>query len=378
MTISAGIPPTLALSWPAPAPTELSFISPSALTTFKACQLRLAFQRDVETRVWSRKNTTAALGTVAHRLTELTLSGAAPPPTQRRPWLIEQWEALLHAEWVGIQAEWPDRTVDAPKHWPGEAATRVRLIRRLQGLAVLADRFSVGAVPSTGGHSTRATSSADTPPPAFPWIERKLYDDVRGLFGQPDRVEEVDGILRVVDLKSGVRQGEMTATQLQQLLLYAHLVEVSAGRLPEQVVVQNVKGNEQALRVSTVALADVVKEAVRARDRFNSLVSSGFPASPSPGTCGFCPFRVVCADYWDARDDDWPGSAVRGTVIAVGIDGVELASLQDPSCRARLIGEGSEDVVVGEELVSVDLVRAGPGAFRTRWNSAIRRGSQAR
>lgn len=351
-------------------------MSPSALTTFNVCQLRLAFQRDAETRVWSRRSTTAALGTVAHRLTELTLSGAAPPPPQRRAWLIEQWEALLHTEWVGIQEEWPGRTVEAPKHWRGEAATRVRLIRRLQGLDVKTRALPAGAVPSTGGgHSSLPTGSVDARPPALPWIERKLYDEVRGLFGQPDRVEEVDGILRVVDLKSGVRQEEMTTTQLQQLLLYAHLVEVSAGRLPEQVVVQDVKGNEQVRPASAAAVAAVVEEAVSARDRFNSLASSGLPASPSPEACGFCPFRVVCADYWDARGDDWPGSAVRGTVIAVGVDGVELAPLHAPGSGARLIGEGLDDLAAGEELVAVDLERAGPGAFHTKWNSALRRGS---
>jgi hypothetical protein len=350
-------------------------MSPSALTTFKVCQLRLAFQRDAQMRVWSRRSTTAALGTVAHRLTELTLSGAAPPPAQRRAWLIEQWEALLHTEWVGIQREWPGRTVEAPKHWPGEAATRVRLIRRLQALEVEARAIPAGAVPSTGGDWTLPIGSADARPPALPWIERKLYDEARGVFGQPDRVEEVDGVLRVVDLKSGVRQEEMTTTQLQQLLLYAHLVEVSAGRLPQQVVVQDVKGNEQARPVSSVAVAAVVEEAVSARDRFNSLASSGLPANPSPEACGYCPFRVVCADYWDARGDDWPGSAVRGTVIAVGVEGVELAALHAPGSRARLIGEGLDDVAAGEELVAVDLERAGPGAFRTKWNSALRRGS---
>ena len=115
----------------------MGFISPTALSTLQTCQLRLAFQRDDKTQVWMRKSTSSALGVVAHRLTELVLKGAAPTnPADRRTWLTERWEGLVHAEWESIQAQWPDRIVDDPKHWGGEVATRVRLIKRLQAVQV--------------------------------------------------------------------------------------------------------------------------------------------------------------------------------------------------------------------------------------------------
>ena len=96
----------------------MGFISPTALSTLQTCQLRLAFQRDDKTQVWMRKSTSSALGIVAHRLTELVLKGAAPTnPADRRTWLTERWEGLVHAEWESIQAQWPDRIVDDPKHW---------------------------------------------------------------------------------------------------------------------------------------------------------------------------------------------------------------------------------------------------------------------
>ena len=168
----------------------------------------------------------------------------------------------------------------------------------------------------------------------------------------------------------------MTETQLQQLLLYAHLVHVSVGRLPYQVVLQDVRGIEQSSAVSAERVEGIVELAVQARALFNDAVVSGdFTASPSDDACGFCPFRVICADYWDTRDDDWSGNAVRGTVTAVGIDGLELA-LDASATRARLIGQGTQDALEGEELVAVDLLRAGPGVFRTKWNSALRRGSR--
>jgi hypothetical protein len=110
----------------------MGFISPTALSTVQTCQLRLAFQRDDTTQVWMRKSTSSALGVAAHRLTELVLKGAAPTnPADRRTWLTERWEGLVHAEWESIQAQWPDRIVDDPKHWGGEVATRVRLIKAI-------------------------------------------------------------------------------------------------------------------------------------------------------------------------------------------------------------------------------------------------------
>jgi hypothetical protein len=233
-----------------------------------------------------------------------------------------------------------------------------------------------GDPPASGIFTAYAKKSTNAHPPALPWIERKLYDDVRGLFGQPDRVEEVDGVLRVVDLKSGVRQGVMTETQLQQLLLYAHLVLVSAGRIPDQVVLQDVRGIEQSTAVSSEEVERIVELAVQEKAVFNGRVLNGnFVSSPSDAACSYCPFRVICADYWDARNDDWSGNAVRGTVVAVGIDGVDVER-NDSVSRARLIGEGTKDAVQGEELVAVDILRAGPGVFRTRWNSAVRRGSE--
>ena len=324
--------PALPLLWPTPKATEMGFISPTALSTLQTCQLRLAFQRDDKTRVWMRKSTSSALGVAAHRLTELVLKGAAPTdPADRRTWLTERWEGLVHAEWESIQAQWPDRIVDEPKHWGGEVATRVRLIKRLQAVQVRNHSVQVYGAPS-GSAPAKEANATNRQAPAFPWIERKLYDDDRGLFGQPDRVEDVDGYLRVLDLKSGVRQGAMTETQLQQLLLYAHLVHVSVGRLPYEVVLQDVRGIEQSSAVSVERVEGIVELAVQARALFNDAVVSGdFTASPSDDACGFCPFRVICADYWDTRDDDWSGHAVRGTVIAVGIDG--LSSSQSTTRR---------------------------------------------
>lgn len=355
----------ISLAWPEACGERLSMISPSAYGVLLTCPKRLAFQRDSRTKKWVGQSTQTALGRVAHRLTELVAQGTAPAPPERREWLEAQWEVLVDQQNLMIEEAWPGRRVPAPKDWPGYAATRVRLLRRL------ADLPAEKASPRAYSHRR-----ASTGPYALPWLERHLEDKSARLCGTPDRVDTRDGRIRVVDLKSGIGQTGVSDDQARQLLIYAHLVLANYGNLPNDVVIQDVRGREEKREVKGEEVQQVVFRANEAIDSFNQMLDAGcVDARPGPETCQWCPFRVVCVDYWGSRNDAWPRLDVRGVVAErAGQDSVRLnlPSGSSGSTTFRLLLTPGVNPEMGEEVVALDLERAGPSTGRMRWNSRLR------
>lgn len=327
---------------------------------------------DPNTKPWVARSLRTSLGIIAHALTEETARGNAPPPAQRRAWLTEHWDRLVEKEVRLLRAAWPGRAIPEPKTWPGYVATRTRLLRRLESEESMpvADRMSQWSADGARGRRLRGHL------PPLPWVELRLGDADARLYGTPDRVEVREGRLRVVDLKTGVHQGGIQPAQLRQLLLYAHLVKTAAGVLPHEVVLQNVKGQEAVITVDPEAVAAVVAQAKEAIRAFNSMQASAvFAAAPSQENCGTCPFRIVCSPYWSARTQEWTGRDIRGVITKVdgGSAAILLTNPNDASQGFRLLSTAGVQLVAGEEIVALDLERAGPATGRMQWNSRYRR-----
>lgn len=359
------------LEWPEPAPEPLDWLFPTALESMRLCPRRLAYQRDARTRIWERRGTRASLGLAAHRLTELVLGGLAPTQ-DRRAWLEKRWRELLEDQHRQLSAQWPTSEVPPVERWPGVTATRVRLVRTLESITGIAaaGELAQQATPSNLNVEMVGTGGM----PALPWVERTLFDHATRLAGRPDRVEKRAGVLRLIDFKSGVRQAEPDDRQKRQLLLYAHLVRTMVGRLPDEVAIADVRGAEHHVSATPQAVDEAAADALLTADRFITMASTAcFPGAPAPRVCRACPFRVVCTEYWEARRSDWPSLDVRGVVISRSEDSIILA-VQSPTSneRVRLVGANRSGVVTGDEVVAVDLERAGTGAVRLRWWSRVR------
>lgn len=359
------------LTWAEPSPEPMEWLFPTALESFASCPKRLGFQRDERFKHWSRSGTRAGLGRTAHRLTELVHSGEAPSDG-RRGWLERQWGVLLAEEHDRLKASWNHSQVPSPKDWPGETATRVRLLRTLENVKVSANAHprptSGSPVPTK---VPRSGTSAGAAP--LPWIERALFDADTQLAGIPDRVEKRLGVLRVVDLKSGVWQREISAAQRRQLMIYAHLVRATLGALPQELVVVDTRGRESCIEVEASEVDRHVQLARETFAGFNAAaVSACLPANATPETCGGCPFRVVCSTYWMSRDDTWGTVDVQGVVRDVLADSIVIRDHSDPGRKIRVVGTERQTVRIGDEVVALDLERAGPGAGRLRWWSRVR------
>ncbi len=348
------------LDWPDPTASPLDRISPSALIAFEQCPKRLAYQRDDRTRAWLRRSTRSALGVIAHTLTEEVGRGATPAPPARKAWLENRWDELISEQFRLLTRDWPGRPVPDPVTWRGYVATRTRLLRRLESLD------------APVAHPSQRRAVHDGRP--LPWVEVELSDVDSGIFGTPDRVEMRDGLLRVVDLKSGVHQQEMTASQRRQLLMYAHLVFTTLGQRPDLILVQDARGKEYAEEAPAAEVAEAVEAARMAMSEFNAMVSTGrVDARPGQEQCGYCEFRVVCADYWDTRDADWYPFDVKGSVdrVDLGVIILESSGLTATAISRVILAEGAT-ASPGDEITVVDLDRAGPGTGRMRWDSRMR------
>ena len=96
------------LDWPEPDPAPLDWLYPTSAEAMRVCARRLAYQRDTKIRGWARGGIRSSLGIVAHAMTELVLSGAAPLEG-RRSWLESKWNELLAGQHQKLQDQWPEQ-----------------------------------------------------------------------------------------------------------------------------------------------------------------------------------------------------------------------------------------------------------------------------
>lgn len=341
------------LLWPTASPPPIPLISPSAINTYMRCPRKLAFQRDPSLRNLSKPTLRTALGVAAHSLHEIAATNSPPPNQEFEGWLREEWERLLGEQSVRVAEAWPGRAVPPAGQWNGVGATRVRTLRTL--------------AQSRASSPSARKSRTET---GFPWIERRLEDLDTGIFGTPDRVDVRNGQLRVVDLKSGVYQAEMQPGQRLQLLLYAHLVDVACNQLPTVGVIKDARGIESTFQIDSVAVTRAIAVARQVMTQYNAAVAlRDVPASPEAATCLNCPYRVVCEPYWSSEARS--AGDLRGTVSHV--ESRSFAVDTGTSGAVRVVAaQGCAVPAIGDEAVVLDLLPAGSGTLRMRWNSDIR------
>lgn len=347
------------LSVPIPHPHLIERITPTALTGFTKCFWRLGFGRDPAISSLNRWTPAGALGTVAH----LVKRKFGDPSG-----FEAVWDAAVTAAQERLAREWAPATPPSPSNWPGWSLTKTR-IRKAWILHS----------PETG-HSAKQASTSRKGPRPLPWREVWLNHPFLPVAGQPDLVERVEGNLWVVDTKTGLQQGEPSAGQRDQLLLYCALVQSNLFEMPAFAAIEASRGERYSFAVDPIEVESLLERAVDARDRFNSAAVAGLnegSASPTPEACGWCPFRVACHPFFLAYEETWEISdAVLFTAESVDVqehgahvEGVVLL----PSWRAgqRFTSTGFPFQPLptpGETWGAVDYVGTGSSAVAA-WNT---------
>ena len=259
--------------------------------------------------------------------------------------------------------------------------TRSRVLRRLTARLMGGKPVErrAAAMPA-GADEIASPSRADW---VTPEIEPAMCE-YSGLSVTPDWLERSAGQFRVIDLKSGVNQSEITEPQRRQLLLYAALVKSQYGQLPTEVVIEDAAGRTHVMPVVATEVDQELSQAVELVAEFNRAALTGpreveSLARPSPDACGHCPQKVACRPYWTNLQSNWLHGAVLGTILDVTARGSSVAvelEIHSPvdwaGTRGSVYGLLARPADSGcLAAVGTDLA-PGDRAYRARWDTTVR------
>jgi CRISPR/Cas system-associated exonuclease Cas4 (RecB family) len=270
------------------------------------CGLQFAYSCDPAfSNILRKSNTFAALGTIAHELTELIWKrGINDTPIEDLKRVLEKkWDEYAQSSYEKLCGEWDGRDVPPPKDWPYFSMTRARTIRRL--------------VNEVTEHRSNLDINRQVPRPL---IETELVDELLRLKGIPDRVTFRDDGFFVFDIKTGHAIEEISMPYRRQLLLYAHLVKKHTGLEPLAVALIRAGGDVIWEDVTSADIEDCVADVMERINRYSKIVKTDplSLASPSPDACRFCDYKAICTAFWEDQDTEWEEHrGVVGEVVEV-------------------------------------------------------------
>lgn len=402
-------------TWVAPTCQPIDWLSYSAWSALRVCPLRTAFSRDPQFRSWERGNPSSALGIARHRITEVVTErlsmGASPPSPQ---WVRGQFDALLQTLWEQLAEQWAPAIVPPVKKWPDVSYVRTRLVRQLSSGSYSPendDEWRDVTLSTSGaighGHAVHGQAAPAPPAPGQSLSEESLWDTELRLYGWVDRIENRDGKLVVVDLKTGVSisADQLVSMYRNQMLFYAGLVHAVYGQWP-QLEITPASCQAVAIQYTPGQVENLRHAAGKDRAAFNAGLAEDdrwSMARPSGEACAWCPFQVTCSAFLDSTapvtDAGQPIerslSVVAGVVTAVSrhTGGTDVILVQDrdlalPSGEIA-ITRLPEDLVVeaGDTLIAARLESSGgTRVLRCRWDTRVqvtradgtRRGAEGR
>ena len=311
-----------------PAVTLLPKTSPALNEVLRACHLRAAFQNDPmfsDVRVLS---TSAALGTIAHRLLEMSARGEfnAVFHSGLSQIIVEKWDELAATEaqnFSGLAVG----TVPPPTRWPGFALKKASAVKAATRIAEGRLRAVSGLTGVASDGPRRAQSEA--------WFEGQGGR----LVGRIDLIRHTKAGTEVVDYKSGIVYDvnpswdgtrEVRASYVRQMLLYLSLVHEQDGKWPIKATIESLIDGPVDIEVDPEDAEKAVSEAMALLDSYNLASSRGeVVGSPTPANCRWCPYKPVCSDFLEVSDHTWDDmtTTIVGTLTSGSSDPLPFAEL---------------------------------------------------
>jgi hypothetical protein len=135
----------------------------------------------------------------------------------------------------------------------------------------------------------------------------------------------------IIDYKSGpifeldeTSQAEVVkAAYARQLRTYGYLVKETLGWWPKRGTLLPSVGAGADIALDPSDCTRDATEAVELLNAYNTKLresrSSAEIASPSPGACKWCPFKILCPAFWKAASSGWSGmldgAAIEGILV---------------------------------------------------------------
>jgi CRISPR/Cas system-associated exonuclease Cas4 (RecB family) len=149
--------------------------------------------------------------------------------------------------------------------------------------------------------------------------EEWFYAAKGRLVGKPDLVE--DEI--IVDFKTGnvYEYGDADVVKgiyVRQLQFYAYLVEERTGRWPVRGVLFPMDAPPVEVNLNAEECQRNAVEALEMLESYNGQIATAGNASdlakPSPETCKWCEYQIVCPAFWQVSDGSW-GSRLGAAAV---------------------------------------------------------------
>lgn len=280
-------------------------VSPTLAELLRQCKLRAGLACVEEARDYVLGNPKAWLGRAYHAVLE---AAGRARPGEIETIATKTWDSAIQAEYERARSHPLDSRFGPPESWPGYHLVRAMAFARARELAA----------PGSG----RSDTSARLSEPA--WRERQFSGAGGRIIGRPDLVRSGEVVdFKTADVFAEEDTEEVKPAYTRQLRLYAFLVNETLGWWPQRGVLLPMSGTPLSIELEPEECEAEAGHAIHLMDEYNQLVAQGTSiidlASPSPTTCRWCPFQLLCPAFWSAIGPEWregiPSPAVAGTAI---------------------------------------------------------------
>ena len=133
----------------------------------------------------------------------------------------------------------------------------------------------------------------------------------------------------VIDYKSGeiYEYGSSTvakASYVRQLQSYAFLIHACTGRWPSRGVLLPMEGPPFEVVLDPIACESCASDALERLEQYNcqvdAMASAIAFANPSPESCKWCPYQMVCPAFWKAAADGWSEQMGSASISGPALD----------------------------------------------------------
>lgn len=293
---------------------QIRATSPTLAEAMRACSLRAGLSRASGSSRFVLGNPKAWLGTAYHEVLEKIVAGELGQETLDVA--IERlWNQAITTQQQRADGHALNRRFGPPMTWPGFHVVRASVVLRAQDLSPEPASATVPAAKRASGAGLGGSRREQE----FTAFDGKLV-------GRPDVVQAGE----IIDYKSGtiMEHDEATLTDVvkaayvRQLRIYGYLVKETLGWWPLRGLLLPIAGAGVEVALEPSDCAQEATEAVALLDAYNRKVRTGAAseelASPSPQSCRWCPYKLLCAAFWKAASPEWSeqvdGPAVEGVV----------------------------------------------------------------
>jgi CRISPR/Cas system-associated exonuclease Cas4 (RecB family) len=260
---------------------NIETISPSIINSFNVCPKKAAYFLDSNFSELLKGSTTSSLGKIAHFvLADSNNLETQPNSIERQDWFNENWRKYEDQEFLSLQNDWNYAEVPKPMSW-----NKYHAVKSSVKYKVLEkhSRF----------RGTGNVEKSDQVRVKFPISEKYLVNKNLGLKGKPDLIDKYNGVISIIDYKTGSLTEDTLEDYSRQLHLYVILVEEE---LKLEIEKLYIFGNTvEEIELVRSRLPILQKEIIRIIDNLNQ---NKFQAKPSLENCKFCSFKVYCEDFW--------------------------------------------------------------------------------